>query len=118
MLGALALSGLVCVMTVPAAAGAMAPRCVQDLIEERLFARRRDLFSDLSLVFLDTTSLAFCDAVGLHLQPTGLSRGGESRGAHGHSNDHRPDLKQMILAMINRWRGAADLHRDAGGQHR
>jgi hypothetical protein len=44
----------------PAAAGALAPRCTKDLIEERLFERRRDLFSDLSLVFMDTTSLAFC----------------------------------------------------------
>jgi hypothetical protein len=32
-----------------AAAGALAPRCTKDLIEERLFERRRDLFSDLSL---------------------------------------------------------------------
>ena len=74
--------------TAPAAPGALAPRCIKDLIEERLFERRRDLFSDLSLVFMDTTSLAFCGA------------GGESLGAHGHSKDHRPDLKQMILAVI------------------
>jgi hypothetical protein len=53
-----------------------------------LFERRRDLFSDLSLVFMDTTSLAFCGA------------GGDSLGAHGHSKDHRPDLKQMILAVV------------------
>ena len=66
----------------------MAPHCIKDLIEERLFERRRDLFSDLSLVFMDTTSLAFCGA------------GGESLGAHGHSKDHRPDLKQMILAVV------------------
>ena len=33
-----------------------APRTVKDLIEERLFARRRDLFSELSVVFMDTTS--------------------------------------------------------------
>jgi Transposase DDE domain len=72
----------------PAAAGALAPRCIKDLIEERLFERRRDLFSDLSLVFMDTTSLAFCGA------------GGDSLGAHGHSKDHRPDLKQMILAVV------------------
>jgi hypothetical protein len=36
-----------------------APRTVKDLIEERLFAQRRDLFSELSVVFLDTTSLSF-----------------------------------------------------------
>ena len=38
----------------PAEADARAPRCIKDLIEERLFERRRDLFSDLSLVFMDT----------------------------------------------------------------
>ena len=40
-------------------AGAPAPRCVKDLIEETLFDRRRDLFTDLSVVFMDTTSLSF-----------------------------------------------------------
>ena len=34
-------------------------RRVKDLIEEELFARRRDLFSALDLVFFDTTSLFF-----------------------------------------------------------
>jgi hypothetical protein len=72
----------------PAAAGALAPRCVKDLIEERLFERRRDLFSDLSLVFMDTTSLSFYGA------------GGERLGAYGHSKDHRADLKQMTLAVV------------------
>ncbi len=33
-----------------------APRCTKDLIEEQLFAHRRDLFARLDLVFLDTTS--------------------------------------------------------------
>jgi hypothetical protein len=73
---------------VPAAAGALVPRCIKDLVEERLFERRRDLFSDLSLVFMDTTSLSFHGA------------GGASLGAYGHSKDHRPDLKQMILAVV------------------
>jgi hypothetical protein len=71
-----------------AGANALAPRCIKDLIEERLFERRRDLFSDLSLVFMDTTSLSFYGA------------GGESLGAYGHSKDHRADLKQMILAVV------------------
>ena len=39
--------------------GDLAPRCVKDLIEETLFERRRDLFSDLGVVFMDTTSLSF-----------------------------------------------------------
>ena len=65
-----------------------APRCVKDLIEERLFERRRDLFTDLSLVFLDTTTLSF------------TGQGGETLGRHGHSKDHRPDLLQMVLAVV------------------
>ena len=32
-------------------------RCIKDLVEERLFARRRSLFTDLAVVFMDTTSL-------------------------------------------------------------
>ncbi|HTR13555.1 MAG TPA: hypothetical protein VMI72_09970 [Roseiarcus sp.] len=40
-------------------AGALAPRCVKDLIEEKLFDRLRDLFTDLSAVFMDTTGLSF-----------------------------------------------------------
>ena len=49
----------------PTEADALAPRCIKDLIEERLFERRRDLFSDLSLVFMDTTSLSFYGAGGI-----------------------------------------------------
>ncbi|MHC2791015.1 hypothetical protein ACVINZ_000027 [Mesorhizobium jarvisii] len=41
------------------AQGALVARCVKDVIEEKLFARRQDLFTDLSLVFMDTTSLSF-----------------------------------------------------------
>src|SRR4030095_4680363 len=65
-----------------------AARCVKDQIEEALFARRRDLFSELSVVFLDTTSLSFEGA------------GGESLGQRGHSKDHRPDLMQLILCVV------------------
>jgi hypothetical protein len=56
------------------------PRCRKDLIEEELFERRRDLFTEVDLVFFDTTSLYF------------EGRGGESIGKRGHSKDHRPDL--------------------------
>ena len=65
-----------------------APRCRKDVIEERLFAHRRDLFTRLDLVFMDTTSLYFEGA------------GGATLGRHGFSKDHRPDLKQMILAVL------------------
>lgn len=63
------------------------PRCVKDAIEEALFEPRRDLFSEVDLVFFDTTSIYFEGA------------GGETLGAYGHSKDHRPDLKQMIVGM-------------------
>ena len=65
-----------------------APRTTKDVIEERLFARRRDLFTDLSLVFLDTTTLRFTGA------------GGETLGRRGYSKDHRPDLMQMVLGVV------------------
>jgi transposase len=65
-----------------------APRCVKDQIEEALFARRRDLFSELSIVFMDTTSLCFEGA------------GGETLGQRGYSKDHRPDLMQLILCVV------------------
>ena len=74
--------------TAPIADGALAPRCIKDVIEEQLFERRRDLFSELSVVFMDTTTLSFA------------GEGGETLGAHGHSKDHRPDLKQMVLAVV------------------
>ena len=64
------------------------PRTIKDEIEEALFARQRDLFTDLSVVFMDTTSLSF------------EGEGGDTLGAHGSSKDHRPDLKQMILAVV------------------
>ena len=40
-------------------ATSFAPRCLKDVVEEELFARRRDLFSTLDLVFMDTNSLFF-----------------------------------------------------------
>ncbi len=71
-----------------AGATPFAPRTVKALIEEHLFARRRDLFSELSVVFMDTTSLSF----------TGV--GGATLGARGYSKDHRPDLLQMIVGVV------------------
>ncbi len=65
-----------------------APRCLKDVVEEELFARRRDLFSTLDLVFMDTTSLYF------------EGEGGQTLGRRGFSKDHRPDLNQMILAVL------------------
>ncbi len=63
------------------------PRCTKDLIEESLFDRGRDLFSEVGLVFFDTTSIYFEGA------------GDNSLGRHAHSKDHRPDLHQMIVGI-------------------
>jgi hypothetical protein len=63
-------------------------RCIKDRVEERLFARRRSLFSDLSVVFMDTTSLYF------------EGEGGATLGERGHSKDYRPHLNQMIVGVI------------------
>jgi len=38
---------------------AFTPRCTKDVIEEELFAARRDLFTGLDCVFFDTTSIYF-----------------------------------------------------------
>ena len=37
----------------------LVPRCTEDVIEEHLFARQRDLFTEVEVVFFDTTSLYF-----------------------------------------------------------
>lgn len=64
------------------------PRCVKDLVEEGLFACRRDLFTWLELVFFDTTSIYF------------EGEGGQTLGKRGKSKDHRGDLKQMVVGVI------------------
>ena len=45
------------------------------------------MFTEVDLVFFDTTSLYF------------EGRGGESIGKRGHNKDHRPDLYQMVVGM-------------------
>ena len=64
------------------------PRCTKDWIEEALFAQRRDLFSELDLVFFDTTSIYF------------EGEGGQEIGQRGKSKDHRPDLNQMVVGLV------------------
>ena len=61
---------------------------VKDEVEEGLYLRQRDLFSQLALTFFDTTSLYF------------EGEGGESLGQYGNSKDHRPDLKQMVMGAV------------------
>ncbi len=64
------------------------PRCTKDAFEEALFDRRRDLFGELELVFFDTTSIYF------------EGEGGADLGQYGHSKDHRPDRKQMVVGAV------------------
>jgi hypothetical protein len=66
----------------------LVPRCTKDVIEEQLFARHRDLFTDLDVVFFDTTSLYF------------EGDGGDTLGEYGHSKDHRPDEHQMVVGAV------------------
>jgi hypothetical protein len=66
----------------------LVPLCTKDRVEEGLFQRRRDLFTDLQVVFFDTTSIYFEGA------------GGDALGQYGHSKDHRPDLKQMVVGAV------------------
>ena len=65
-----------------------APRCTKDIIEEQMFDRRKNLFTDLDFVFLDTTALYF------------EGEGGKIIGERGHSKDHRPDLNQMVVGAL------------------
>ena len=62
-------------------------RHVKDEMEEAIFSRNRNLFSVLRIVFFDTTSLYFEGEVG-------------ALGEYGHSKDHRPDLKQMVVGAV------------------
>src|SRR4030042_368179 len=65
-----------------------APRCIKDLVEERLFSLRRNLFTELELVFFETTSIYF------------EGKGGDEIGQYGNSKDHRPDRVQMVVGAV------------------
>ena len=53
-----------------------------------MFSARFDMFSELELVFFDTTYIYF------------EGRGGDTIGKRGFSKDHRPDLKQMVVGAV------------------
>ena len=57
-------------------------------MEEDLFARRRDLFTGLELVFFDTTSHYF------------HGQGGQTLGKRGKSKDFRPQCPQMVVGLV------------------
>jgi len=63
-------------------------RAHKDLIEECLFSLRRNLFSQLEIVFFDTTSLHFEGAGGSYL------------GKRGHSKNKRSDLNQIVVGVV------------------
>jgi hypothetical protein len=67
----------------------LVPRTNKDLIEERLFAKRRNLFNDVGLAIFDTTGLYF------------EGGGGNTLGRNDHSKDSRPDLHQMVLDSVS-----------------
>ena len=56
-------------------------------------------------VFMDTTSLYFEGA------------GGQTLGRYGYSKDHRPDLRQMILAVVIDGDGRPVCSEMSAGQH-
>ena len=60
----------------------------RERMEDDLFFRNRDLFSSLSLVFFDTTTLYF------------EGGGGDRLGRRGYSKDRRPDENQTVLGMV------------------
>ena len=64
------------------------PRYVKDELEEDLFARRRDLFTGLDLVFFDTTSHYF------------HGQGGAQLGRRGKSKDFRPQCRQLVVGAV------------------
>ena len=68
--------------------GNFSPRCTKDRIEEELFAERRDLFTNLDMVFFDTTSIYF------------HGEGGKDLGRYGKSKDFRPQCKQLVVGMV------------------
>ncbi len=78
------------------AATPFSPRCVKDVLEEELFACRRDLLTTRDVVFMDTTSLYFEGA------------GGQTLGRRGFSRTIGPTSTQMILAVLHDGDGGFD----------
>jgi transposase len=63
-------------------------RSTAEVIEEALYRYRPPLFRELSVAFVDTTTLWFEGA------------GGTSLGRRGHSKDYRGHLKQVVLGIV------------------
>jgi len=69
-------------------------RTLKDQLEEHLFLRRQDLFSELTLAFFDTTSLYF------------VGEGGQTLGELGKSKDRCPDCHQLVVGLVMDGEGA------------
>jgi transposase len=63
-------------------------RCVKDYIEEEIYLKRRNLLTQISMAYFDTTSIYF------------EGKGGIDIGRRGHSKDHRTDLKQAVVGVV------------------
>lgn len=77
----------------------------KDEVEKELFTAHRNLFTQLELVFFDTTSLYF------------EGEGGESLGQYGHSKDHRPDRRQVVIGALLTGSGRPISCEVAAGNH-
>jgi transposase len=64
------------------------PRCTKDELEEYLFAKNQDLFSDMTMMFFDTTTLYF------------EGEGGDTLGENGNNKDGCPENHQMIVGVV------------------
>lgn len=60
----------------------------KDKVEEELFDQNRNLFTNLQVVFFDTTSIYF------------EGEGGKRLGNRGYSKDRRPDENQMVVGVV------------------
>ena len=63
-------------------------RVMSEAIEEALYRHRQPLLGELSVAFLDTTTLWF------------EGRGGATLGRRGHSKDYRGHLAQVVLGIV------------------
>jgi Transposase DDE domain len=63
-------------------------RVISETIEEALYRHRQPLLGELSVAFVDTTSLWF------------EGRGGARLGRRGHSKDYRGQLAQVVLGIV------------------
>ena len=79
--------------------------CNKDLVEESLFFHRRHLFSELDIVFFDTTSIYF------------EGRGGKTIGQRGFSKDHPSGFEADGRRRCDQRQGLPDLLRDVARQH-